>query len=445
MKILYVSLLSKIKNNNLSRDIISSLTFRCLNILLNLIILPLSINILNQQEYGIWLTISALNAWVSIFDLGTQNTLRNKLAACVTSDSKLKLRGLLISNSLFFSFMLFILILVISALLYNNVDFASILNINSVNKHDINTLIFISLLVFGFKLFTNNLNSILFALQKTYLTLLSITCSSFISILILLFFIFRKYKIGLMEYGLIFLLVDVVISILFPLIYLKTIGFNFKVSYKNLSTKFFKKNLLSSNLKFFSISILTVFTFFSDNFFIGTLLSYDNVVAYNLVNRYFNSLTMLSVVILNPVWTQVSIYAIQKDMKKINLLLSKLYRYFAGFLVIAIILILLSNVFYSKFSNGKIRIDSIVTIVAAIATLQLLFNNIHAYILNGMNKTTVQIVCLFFGSIVLIPSYYLLLKYFNTGIVGSFIVQIIVFLPLSLFLPIYLNKYLRYT
>jgi O-antigen/teichoic acid export membrane protein len=443
LKSLVLKSIENIKKSSLSRDIVSSVSIRGFNILLNLFILPLSIRLLSQEQYGIWLTISALNAWVSIFDLGTQNTLRNKLATCVADDSKLKLRGLLITNSFLFSFILFAIISIISTVLYFTIDFVSVLNIKSANFQDINKLILVSLLVFGFKLFTNNINSILFALQKTYLTLLIITSANLASILILLVYYLEHVRVSLIQYGFIFLFADVAISIVFPVIYLKAIGFKFEILLNKINYKFFRKYLLSSNVRFFIISILIVFTFFSDNFFIGVILSYNDVVAYNLVNKYFNSLTMISVVVLNPVWTQVSIYAVKREMEKITSLLNKLYKYFFGFVILAILLILFSNLFYNKFGDGKINISYVVTIVAAIATLQLLFNNIHAYVLNGLNKTTEQIICLTAGSLVMIPTYYFLLKYLHTGIVGSFMVQIIVFLPMSVFLPYYLSKHLK--
>lgn len=411
--------------------------------MLNLIIFPISIKVLGQENYGIWLVISALNAWVSIFDLGTQNTLRNKLITCVNENSKMNLRGLLITNSFIFSFTLFIIISFFSALLFLFFDFSSALNLKAVNHFNINTLITICLVVFAFKLFSNNINSILLALQKTYLTLLIITSSNFVAVLIIWFFYLRGVSVGIMSYGLIFLISDVIISVAFPLIYLKFINFDLSFSTKRISFQFFKRHLLSSNVRFFIISILIVATFFSNSFFVGTLLSYDKVVEYNLVNKYFNTLTTLSVVVLNPVWTQVAIYINKQEISKIAGLINKLYRYFIMFIILAALLILASNFFYEKFGGGEIKISYIITITAAIATLQLLFNNIHSYVLNGMNKTTVQIICLSIGAIIMLPAYFLLLKFLHVGLVGAFIVQIIIFLPTTIALPFYMYKYLK--
>jgi O-antigen/teichoic acid export membrane protein len=436
--------INKLTQNSLSKDVVASLVLRSINILLNLVLLPLSISILTSSSYGIWLTIFALNAWVSLFDLGTQNTLRNKLASTIYHPNKLRLRGLLITNSFFFSLILSLIIVFISLVLYITVDFTSVLHIHNNNSSSINLLVFLTLVSFALKLFTNNFNSILLALQKAYLTIFIATLSGAVTILILVYLsFFAHYNISLFEYGIIVLLADLVISIGFPLIYLKKIGFIYKVSLSNYSLKFFKRQLLASSLRFFVISILIVFTFFSDNFFIGILLTYKDVVAYNLVNKYFNVITMISVVVLNPIWTQVSILYLNRNIAAINSLLKKMYLYFLGFIAVCVILLVFDDIFYKKFGDGKIIIAASVSITAAIATLQLLFNNIHAYILNGMNKTGVQIICLTFGAVVIIPIYFTLIKVFHTGIMGSFLVQIIVFLPMSIFLPVCLKKYLK--
>ena len=46
----------------------------------NFLLVPLTINYLDTENYGIWLTLSSFIAWFSFFDIGLGNGLRNKFA-----------------------------------------------------------------------------------------------------------------------------------------------------------------------------------------------------------------------------------------------------------------------------------------------------------------------------------------------------------------------------
>lgn len=51
-----------------------------LSIALSLAIVPVTVNYVNGEQYGIWLTISSIVAWIGYFDLGLGHGLRNKYA-----------------------------------------------------------------------------------------------------------------------------------------------------------------------------------------------------------------------------------------------------------------------------------------------------------------------------------------------------------------------------
>ena len=50
------------------------------NILVNLMLIPITINYVNADNYGIWLTVSSIISWMSFFDIGINNGLKNKFA-----------------------------------------------------------------------------------------------------------------------------------------------------------------------------------------------------------------------------------------------------------------------------------------------------------------------------------------------------------------------------
>ena len=68
-----------------NRNIALSFVFKGINILIQLALVPLTIHYLSNDQYGIWLTLSAILGWFSFFDIGIGNGLRNKLAEAIAA------------------------------------------------------------------------------------------------------------------------------------------------------------------------------------------------------------------------------------------------------------------------------------------------------------------------------------------------------------------------
>jgi O-antigen/teichoic acid export membrane protein len=438
------TLISNSYKSALSKDVIFSLFIRGINTFINLILLPLSLKILTSADYGIWLTVSGLYAWVSLFDFGTQNTLRNALTITTKDDrSQDRIKGMLLTNSFGFTLILSVFFIILSLVFYFACDFSTLLKIHQSNKKDINMLVLMSLMIFGIKLFSNNYNAILMSLQKAYMTIIINLSANLIIIIWLALGYFNKVHFSVLQYGLVVLLIDIFISVLFPLLYLKVINYRYNISYKYISFKYFKKNLLKNNLKFFSLSVLVVLTFFSTNIFIGTMLSYQAVTEYNLVNKYFNIITVISVVALNPIWTKVAINFNEKNFDGIQLLFKKTTYYIFAFVLLGGVLLYFDRAFYSVFGTKQIVIGKFVSTVALLSMLQLFYNNIHAYFLNGMNALYMQIIGFAIAAIIIYPCYYYFCNYLKMGVLGAFWVQIIVYIPNTILFPLALKHQIK--
>ena len=54
-------------------------SIKTLTIPISFLLVPLTIDYVNKENYGIWLTLSSIVAWMSFFDIGLNNGLRNRL------------------------------------------------------------------------------------------------------------------------------------------------------------------------------------------------------------------------------------------------------------------------------------------------------------------------------------------------------------------------------
>ena len=89
MKVL-TSLLNIISKGNsrtvlMKKNILGSFIIRGWNCIVQLLLVPVTLNCLTQYEYGIWLTINGILLWMDSFDVGLGNGLRNQLTKAIAA------------------------------------------------------------------------------------------------------------------------------------------------------------------------------------------------------------------------------------------------------------------------------------------------------------------------------------------------------------------------
>lgn len=68
------------------KNIAGSFVLKCISILISLQVVPLTINYVNPTQYGIWLTLSSIIAWLSYFDLGFAHGFRNRFTEAIAKN-----------------------------------------------------------------------------------------------------------------------------------------------------------------------------------------------------------------------------------------------------------------------------------------------------------------------------------------------------------------------
>ena len=61
------------------KNVLYMVVYKGVSILARLLLVPMTINYVDSENYGIWLTLSSMIAWMSFFDIGINNGLKNKL------------------------------------------------------------------------------------------------------------------------------------------------------------------------------------------------------------------------------------------------------------------------------------------------------------------------------------------------------------------------------
>ena len=117
------------RSSKFKTNIIVSVFFKSADTLIYLLLVPITLGYLNPYEYGIWLTLSSVLAWIDSFDIGLGNGLRNKLAESIANNDKIKARKY-VSTTFFMLLILMAILLVIGLLVIHWINWEEVLNLD---------------------------------------------------------------------------------------------------------------------------------------------------------------------------------------------------------------------------------------------------------------------------------------------------------------------------
>ena len=115
------------------KNVACMVVYKGISILAGLLLVPMTINYVDSENYGIWLTLSSMIAWMSFFDIGINNGLKNKLAEALATKNY-ELGRKYVSTTYAILSLIFIPLMLIIIPLAQFVDWPNILNVSAENS-----------------------------------------------------------------------------------------------------------------------------------------------------------------------------------------------------------------------------------------------------------------------------------------------------------------------
>lgn len=434
---LNINLQKKIKKN-----IIYSFIIKGLSILVQLVLIPLTINYINAERYGIWLTLMSIVSWFTFFDIGLGNGLRNKLTEALAKKDIIKAKSIVST-----SYIVLTITMLIVTLLFNiinpNINWTKILNIDTDLRSEINMTILIIFNIFSLQLILQLFNSILIAKHQAAKSSAIILIGNLLS---LLFIIILKQVTtpNLINLSLIFSGIPFII-ILFYSVYQFKFGSLIEISP---SIKFFKKSLIkeifSLGINFFIIQIAVVIIYQMNNLLIIRYFGAIEVTQYNISFKYFGIITMIFNIITIPYWSAFTDAFIRKEIEWIKQRIKNLLYIWASLVLIILFMLFFSKSIYSFWIGNDIMIPNSISIFIAFYVVIVTFNNIFLTFINGVGMVKLQTYITLFVIITYFPLAYIFVKYLNMGLSGLIINSCIAQLYFLVISPIQYKKIINF-
>lgn len=394
---------------NVYKNILFSLIIKVVNVLCSLLIVPLTLSYLTQEEYGIWLTISTLLLWISFFDIGLGNGLRNYLTEAI-SLKDYDLGKKYISTTFVLLLIIVFIFIILCSISFPLLDWSKVFNTQTCDANQLMKIMLITVFLSLLNFILKNVGVVYIALQKYAINELLHMFGNLLS-LVVIFVLTQAVEPSLM-----WVVISFSASPLFIFIIASIPLFS---KYKELrpSLKYvdfsYSKKLMMKGGAFFGIQMTTVFVIYaSSNFFITQCCGPEAVGVYNTAYRYLSISTMGFTTLISPLWNAYTDAYVKNDMLWIKRTFMKSLKVWIATTLIGFIMLLLSPWFYNIWIGDALTIPFGVSFSVFAYFCFLNLNSCASYLLNGLNIIYIQLISSIFVTILYLLIVFPMGKYF---------------------------------
>ena len=269
-------------------------------LLANFVVISITLDLLSTKIYGVWITLYTTISWLSFFDLGLGNGMRNLFAVNRAIGNQEKNKQL-VSTSYIIVLGIALILLIVGLPFVYYADIARFFNISDIAIPDLRCVLSLLVVVTSLQLITKLINSIFLADQKPALSSL-IDCSGVVCSLLLLFILKDRLVGSLFNLALIITLPTFIISFIVTLFAFNKNYRKLKPSLKCFNLKISNK-LINLGLRFFLIQLSALIILQGSNIIILKFIGAEEVSVFSLVYKYFNVIITIFTLVLTPYWS----------------------------------------------------------------------------------------------------------------------------------------------
>lgn len=420
------------------KNIIASFFIKGLSIAINLLIVPLTIDYVNPERYGVWITLSSIVMWFSFFDVGLGNGLRNKIAEAKALGNK-KLIKVYVSTTYAILAIIFLSVWVIFLLLNRFINWSTILNTSAGISNELNILALIVVTYFCFQMIFKTVSILLLADQKPALSSIIDLFGNALALFII--FLLTKFTHGSLVYlGLAMGGAPILILFLYSI-------FLFLGKYHEYRPSIYcidfreGRNIMSLGIIFFIIQIAVLIIYQTNNIVIVQLFGPGEVTVYNIAYKYFGIMSMIFMIIINPFWSAFTDAYTSKDNKWMEQSIRKLEKVWLLIAFAGVPLLIGSEKAYSLWIGNKVTIPVAVSVLMYIYYIVFTRFNLYIYLLNGIGKIKLQLLVYIILAVLNIPVVIFLGN--KLGLAGIVLGNCLISIPHMIYSPVQLKKLIR--
>lgn len=361
-----------------------------ISVLCTLLIVPLTIDYVSKYEYGIWLTISSLVSWLSFFDLGISNGLRNKFIEAIEK-KKHKLARIYVSTA--YTIITIIVGVVWAAALAASffIDWCKVLNAEPNLSKELLWTIIIVISNFSILFILGINRSLLNAIQKPAIASAFDTATQALLCIVLL--ILTNLTDGTLT-NLAFAMggTSLVVLVASNIWTFRGILREYKPTLRLVRFRL-AKGIVSIGVLFFLIQIISIVFYQTNNLIISHYIGPDEVVVYNIAYKYMQILSMIFTILIAPFWSAYAEAYVNSDYNWMRHTTKKLIQIVALIGLLGLAMIAISNWFYHIWLKDTVQVPLTITVLVFAFHICTIWSTLWTQILCGLGKIKLQTIC----------------------------------------------------
>lgn len=374
---------------NVVRNTFFSGLMKACSLLCSLIVVPITINYLNTENYGIWMAMTSIIYWFAFFDIGLGNGMRNYLAEAISDGDYDKARTYFSTAMVILSVIAVLIGCAVVPAVYM-FDLTNIFNTHGIDGHYLADVLAVAVVFSLVQFVVKNIGMVYIAMQRYAVNDFIIFLGNVLSLLAV--FVLTKTTQPSLAYVVIAFTGIPVLMFLLAIIPLLRRYPQLKPSIQHIDTVTARR-IVSKGLGFFVIQITSCLVIFgSANVLISHYCGPEQVTVYNVAYKLFNVLVIGYTILISPLWNAYTDAATKGDYEWIRRTFRKSLMMWCASVILGLVVLALSGWFFRIWVGDSVTIPFIVSIYVLFYVCSFNLANCSACLLNGTNTIFVQII-----------------------------------------------------
>ncbi|WP_020485688.1 lipopolysaccharide biosynthesis protein [Methylomonas sp. MK1] len=419
------------RTRNYLRQIKVSVIYKAVSMAASFCAIPLMIDYLGQEQFGVWSTLLTVMSWIVFFDLGIGNGLRNKVAEALANNDRLEAVHYISSGySLIGVIALIVWAVVTSASFF--IPWQMVFNSQAIPEETLLITVQISAFFILLNFWIGLISALLGAVQKSSLIALGPLISNILT-LTLIFVLTKLTDASICNlavvYGVSMVIANLILSFRF-----------FQYNPELLPSFFWDKHhirpLLSVGMQFFVIQLAVLVIFTTDKLLIIQLFGPEYVTEYEVVFKLFSMISFAHALVSAPLWSAYTEAYHRNDTSWIRSMLRKQLMVLLCTAVLVLILVFTAQFLVSVWISPELNVSFFLIIAMGLFVLISSWNNVFAMLVNGIGKIRVQLYAAIIAMLINIPLALFFTNQLGLGSYGVVLATCISLLFVGIALPI---------
>lgn len=427
-----------VSKKKIERHMILNIIYKILGMAVGLIYVPIVLNYLGNRKYGVWITINTFVSWITYFDIGIGNGLRNRLTENISHNNEDGEKKTVSTAYISISIIAAAIFLFAMIIIYF-FDIPKMFNLE-MGGENIKLVIIINVAFICINFVLSLCNTILYSLQlSSTISLISIIPQLLNILCILILYKTAESNLILISvlYGLTVFITNIVTS---SVVFMKFNQLRPNLKYFDYDEM---KHISGFGIKIFVSQMAALVLNCTDNLLITKLYGAENVIPYSIVYKAFSYLNVFHMAIIAPMWSSYTMAKAKKDNVWLKQGLRKMDILLIPFAICTVILIIefkpLAYIWLGKCLNYTPMLIEITGMYFII----LMWTNIYSSFLCGIGEIDKLMWISVFQAVFNIPLSLLYSVKFHMGVNGIILGSLSVMLVAGILLPLDAKKHLK--